>query len=100
MPVHRGAKFLWPIAMFALSGLLAARPLDAASSQLRVTVRVMPSKQAVAAQALVSVIAPNGVRTPLALSTEEKQALTSRSGYVPLQGQALGQGVQVIQIDF
>jgi hypothetical protein len=102
MPAYRGAKLLRPMAAFVLLSFAATRPLDAASTQLQVTARVLPTRQAAAASSQVSVIGPDGTRRRLELNAQEKQALTSRIGTVPaaLRSREWTPGVHVIEISF
>jgi hypothetical protein len=102
LPAFPYKKLLRLMAVVALMGISPARKADAASTQVAVTARVLPTRQVAAAQSTVALVAPNGTRRILQLSPQEKLALTSRPGYVSnwLQVRAAGPGIHIIEINF
>jgi hypothetical protein len=86
LPTTRLKQFLsalaTSLAILAACGISSA---NAASPNAHITVSadVLPSPQIAAEQSTVHVVAPDGSKRVMQLSPEEKQALTSRPGFVP-----------------
>jgi hypothetical protein len=102
MVIYPRANRLQPMVGLTLLAVLSAPQVYAATTQLRVMARVLPTKAVSAANSTVNLVSPNGNRLSVDLSADEKLALTMRAGYIPasLQGGFRVPGVHVIEINF